>query len=94
MRKKLINVTTKECKDIETYWENNADLAESLRSYWGDSSPATMQKVFPYRIYGDGAETIGLNAFELLTMISVSTQHASTLKTRFVCLGFLMPNSL
>ena len=84
----------KECQDIETYWENNGDLAETLRSYWGDSSPETMQKVFPYRIYGDGAETIGLNAFELLTMISVSTQHASTLKTRFVCLGSLIPDNL
>ena len=48
-----------------------------------------MEKVFPFRFYGDGADTIGLNSFELLTMISVAPKHSSTLKTRFVCHGFV-----
>lgn len=48
-----------------------------------------MQRVFPIRFYGDGAETKGLNSFELLTMISVAPKHSSTLKTRFVLLGKL-----
>ena len=48
-----------------------------------------MEKVFPLRFYGDGADTIGLNAFELLTMISVAPKHSSTLKTRFVFHGFV-----
>ena len=41
-----------------------------------------MDQVFPIRVYGDGADTIGLNAFELLTMIAVAPQHSFTMKTR------------
>lgn len=73
-------------KDLECYWDNNLDLAEDLRSYWGDSE-ASMRKVFPLRFYGDGAETTGLNSFELMSMISVAPLHSSTMKTRFVLLG-------
>lgn len=46
-----------------------------------------MDQVFPIRVYGDGADTIGLNAFELLTMIAVAPQHSFTMKTRIVFLG-------
>lgn len=73
-------------KDIAEYWEHNPDLAADLCEYWGTPG-SSMQKVFPIRFYGDGAETIGLNSFELLTMISVAPKHSSTLKTRFVLLG-------
>ena len=40
--------------------------------------------MFPVRFYGDGADTIGLNSFELLSMISVSPMNSHTMKTRFV----------
>ena len=83
-------------KDLATYWSNNQDLAETMWSYWNDSgeAPANMEQVFPVRFYGDGADTIGLNAFELLTMISVSPKHSSTLKTRFVFLGLCTNQNL
>ena len=74
-------------KDIASYWDNNLDLAEELRCYWGESDNAPMDQVFPIRLYGDGADTLGLNAFELLTMIAVAPQHSSTMKTRIVILG-------
>lgn len=45
-----------------------------------------MEKVFPVRFYGDGAEAFALNSFEMLTMISVAPKHSSSLKTRFVFL--------
>ena len=61
-----------------------------MQQHWGASGPATLDKVFPLRFYGDGAETIGLNSFELLTMLSVSPQRSSTLKTRFVFLGLFV----
>ena len=70
------------------YWDHNQDLAADLQRYWQDSGPSTMDKVFPLRIYGDGADTIGLNAFEILTMISVAPKHSSTWKTRFVFPGY------
>lgn len=53
----------------------------------GEIHPTTMEKVFPFRFYGDGADTTGLNAFELLTMISVAPNHTSSMKTRFVFPG-------
>lgn len=59
-----------------------------MQTYWGESAPPSMEKVFPVRFYGDGAETTGLNSFELLTMLSVSPKHSSTLKTRFVFPGY------
>lgn len=46
-----------------------------------------MDKVFAYRLYGDGAETTGVNSFELLTMLAVCTRHSSAMKTRIVFLG-------
>lgn len=77
-------------QDIAEYWQNNGDLAAELQEYWGHSAPASMDKVFPVRFYGDGADTTGLNSFELLTMISVSPKHSSTMKTRFVFLDDLL----
>ena len=74
-------------KDLDEYWQNNEDLATGLQMYWGDSGPTTMEKVFPFRFYGGGADTTGLNAFELLTMISVAPNHTSSMKTRFVFPG-------
>ena len=71
---------------MANYWSNNADLAEELRAYWGEPDDSPMDKVFPIRFYGDGADTIGLNAFELMTMIAVSPNHSSSLKTRIVFL--------
>lgn len=76
-------------KDIARYWELNGDLAASLQDFWGPTSPC-LQKVFPVRFYEDGADTIGINAFELLSMISVAPQHSSSMLTRFVFLGFSM----
>lgn len=61
-------------------------MAEELRAYWGEPDDSPMDKVFPIRFYGDGADTIGLNAFELMTMIAVSPNHSSSLKTRIVFL--------
>ena len=49
-----------------------------------------MDKVFPIRFYGDGADTIGLNAFELMSMIAVAPQHSSSLKTRIVFLADIL----
>ena len=46
-----------------------------------------MERVFPFRFYGDGTDTTGLNAFELLTMLSVAPNHTSSMKTRFVFPG-------
>ena len=83
-------ISQKTAKDLADYWDHNWDLAQELQTYWGDSGPASMDSVFPVRLYGDGADTIGLNAFELLTMISVAPQHSQTWKTRFVFLGFVL----
>ena len=83
-------ISQKPAKDLDDYWDHNWDLAQELQTYWGDSGPSSMAKVFPLRIYGDGADTIGLNAFELLTMISVAPQHSQTWKTRFVFLGWVL----
>lgn len=83
-----VHLTALPCfKDISEYWQNNWALAETLQTYWGESAPRSMEKVFPVRFYGDGAETTGINSFELLTMLSVSPKRSSTLKTRFVFLG-------
>lgn len=65
---------------------HNPDLALAVQSFLGDAAPASMEKVFPVRFYGDGAEAFGLNSFEMLTMISVAPKHSSSLKTRFVFL--------
>ena len=72
-------------QDLERYWEHNQDLAQELDPDWDNTVPTL--KAFPLRLYGDGADTIGLNTFELLSMISVSPQHSSTMMTRIVCLG-------
>lgn len=65
---------------------HNPDLALAVQNFLGDAAPASMEKVFPVRFYGDGAEAFGLNSFEMLTMISVAPKHSSSLKTRFVFL--------
>ena len=85
-----IRTSSNSAQDIAEYWQNNGDPAAELQEYWGHSAPASMEKVFPLRFYGDGADTTGLNAFELLTMISVSPKHSSTMKTRFVFLDDLL----
>ena len=77
-------------KDIANYWNNNGDLARDLRIYWDESEDSPMDKVFPIRFYGDGADTIGLNAFELMSMIAVAPQHSSSLKTRIVFLADIL----
>ena len=61
-------------------------MAADLRVYWGEPEDSSMDTVFPIRFYGDGADTIGLNAFELMTMIAVAPNHSSSLKTRIVFL--------
>lgn len=71
-------------KDIAEYWAHNDDLIDPLREYWGSSAPASMERVFPVRLYGDGAETVGLNTFELLSLLTVAPQRSSTWKTRIV----------
>ena len=73
-------------KDLVEYWDHNPDLAHDLRIFWGDSGPKTMQRVFPLRLYGDGADSIGLNSFELMSMMAVAPNHSSSLKSRFVLL--------
>ena len=45
-----------------------------------------MERVFPLRLYGDGADTIGLNSFELMSMMSVAPNRSSSLQSRFVLL--------
>ena len=65
-----------------------------LQAFWGDSGPETMERVFPLRFYGDGADTIGLNTFELISMMSVAPHRSSSLKSRFVLLQPLLSHCL
>ena len=81
-------------KDLEEYWVQNPDLAGDLQAFWGDTGPETMERVFPLRFYGDGADTIGLNTFELISMMSVAPDRSSSLMSRFVLLQPILSQCL
>ena len=90
----LLCISLKKSKDLYEYWRQNPDLAGDLQAFWGDSGPETMERVFPLRFYGDGADTIGLNTFELISMMSVAPHRSSSLKSRFVLLQPLLSHCL
>ena len=46
-------ISQKTAKDLADYWDHNWDLAQELQTYWGDSGPASMDSVFPVRLYGE-----------------------------------------
>ena len=56
--------------------------------------PKLWSEFFPLRFYGDGADTIGLNTFELISMMSVAPHRSSSLKSRFVLLQPLLSHCL
>ena len=87
-------ISLKKSEDLYEYWRQNPDLAGDLQAFWGDSGPETMERVFPVRFYGDGADTIGLNTFELISMMSVAPHRSSSLKSRFVLLQPLLSHCL
>ena len=90
----LLCISLNKSKDLYEYWRQNPDLAGDLQAFWGDSGPETMERVFPLRFYGDGADTIGLNTFELISMMSVAPHRSSSLKSRFVLLQPLLSHCL
>ena len=87
-------ISLKKSEDLYESWRQNPDLAGDLQAFWGDSGPETMERVFPLRFYGDGADTIGLNTFELISMMSVAPHRSSSLKSRFVLLQPLLSHCL
>ncbi|CAK9007826.1 unnamed protein product [Durusdinium trenchii] len=65
--------------DYTMYWEQDVNK-QLARDIWGEVPP----RAVPFRLYGDGADVLGCENFEMLSLVSVCGAGKGSMDSRFV----------